>query len=555
MSKKLIPLFLLALGLLTWITPVTADVITGSVEKQPLNISAISMFLLFVIFTLFITWYAANRTRSRDDFYTAGSGIPAWQNGTAIAGDWMSASSFLGITSAIYIYGFDALLLIVCIMAGWPIMLFLISERLRNLGRFTFIDVVAYRLEERPIRIVATLGSLSCTMFYMIGQIVGAGKLIQLLFGLDYIYAVISVNVLMIIYVAFGGMLAATWIQFIKAILLVIGGTAIAWLLLTEFDFSLNSILTSAVETHPDKLEVLSPGGWMDDPLAYISLGLSGLFGVIGMPHILMRLFTVKDARAARKSAFYAISIMGYFYMLVVIIGFGSILFLQNNPSYYNEAGELIGGVNMVALHITHLLGGNLLLGFMAAVTFATILAVISGLTVSAAANISHDLFAQIIYKDKLSEKKEINISRIAVLSMGVLSIVLGILFEHTNVAFIVSLSLVIAGSVNAPILIASLYWKGLTTRGAVIGSAIGLVSSVILTILGPNVMVTGLGFSEAIFPYAYATIVSMPLAFAGLWYFSVTDKSAQSEIEKDSFNDQYLKSETGLDIAAPSVH
>lgn len=532
-----------------------AETIAGPVEKQPLNITAILLFLAFVLTTLGITRWAAHRTRSNADFYTAGGGIPPWQNGVAISGDFLSAATLLGITGALFNIGFDALMLIMGTMCAWPIILFLVSERLRNLGRFTFVDVVSCRLSSHYVRIIAALGSFAVVIFYLIAQIVGAGKLIQLLFGLDYIYAVIGVSLLMVTYVSFGGMLATTWVQFIKAILLISGGSIMALLLLAEFDFSVDNLLRSAAETHDLGPRIFAPGNWLQQPLAVVSLALTSLFGFIGLPHILMRLFTVKDASAARKSSFYAIGIMGYFYILVVFLGFGVIPLLKQNPEYYDLAGNLLGGQNMVALHLSHTLGGDVLLGFMSAVTFATILAVVAGLTLAGAASIAHDLYAKVIARGKPHGATEMKISKISVWSLGLVSILLALAFEGQNVVFVATLSLAIAGSVNAPILILVMYWKGLTSRGAIAGGAVGLISSILLIVAGPAVMVEVLGFDRPVFPYHYPTIVSMPLAFIAAWLFSVSDKSRRAKAERADFDAQFIRSETGMGIAGASGH
>ncbi len=529
--------------------------IEGAVEKQPLNITAIIMFLIFVGATLGITWWAARQTKTKDDFYAAGGGIKPWQNGTAIAGDFMSAATFLGITGAIYGLGFDALVLAVGVMAAWPVILFLIAERLRNLGSFTFIDVVSYRLEKKPIRIISAIGSLSVVIFYLIAQMVGAGKLIQLLFGLDYVYAVILVSFLMICYVSFGGMLATTWVQLIKAILLLIGGTFIAFMVMKNFNFSFEAVLTSATEAHPKGNAILAPGLWLQGPVAIISIALTMMFGIMGLPHILMRFFTVKDAKDARKSVFVATTLMGYFYILIIIIGYGAMTFVMNNPDYHDAAGKVLGGGNMVALHLTHYMGGNLMLGFMSAVAFATILAVVAGLTLAGAATIAHDLYAKTYKTGPTSSAEEIKVSRIATFVLGGISVVLGIAFEHQNVAFVASLALAIAASVNFPVLIMSMYWRGMTTKGAVVGGAVGLVLSIGLIILGPGVWVAVMGNAEPIYPHVYPTFYSMPLAFIAIWVFSLLDKSQQAEKEIARFDEQYVRSETGIGISGASKH
>ena len=523
--------------------------------KQPVNVAAIVTFVLFVLSTLLITWWAARRTHSRKEFYVAGGGISAWQNGIAISGDFMSAATFLGLTSLLFFAGTDGLMLAVGAVASWPVILFLIAERLRNLGRYTFIDVISFRLAQRPITLVAALGSLATVIFYLISQLVGAGKLIQLLFGLDYIWAVSGISALMIAYVTFGGMLATTWVQIIKAFLLVIGGTLIALLMLQHYRFDLNAVFHSAVITHPRGWNLIAPGGWLDDPVSVISLGLTALLGFMGLPHILMRIFTVKDAKTARKSAFYAISIIGYFNLLMLIVGFGAVSLIMFNPDYQTAVGDLTGGRNMVVLHTAHYLGGDILLGFVSAVAFATILAVVSGLTISAAATIAHDLYAKSIKQGRASEKSELLVSRCAVIGIGILAILFGIAFEHQNVIFITNMALAVAGSANAPILLLSMYWQGLTTRGAIYGCLAGLVSSVVLIILGPQVWVDVIGMEKSLFPYVYPTIVSAPLAFVTAWLLSMTDKSARADKEREAFAEQYIRSETGIGTSEAASH
>ena len=555
MNNKLIKIVLSLIALSSVSALFAAGAIEGAVEKQPLNMTAIMMFVAFVLATLGITWWAASKTNNKNDFYTAGGNIKPWQNGTAIAGDFMSAATFLGITGAIYGFGFDALVLAVGVMAAWPVILFLIAERLRNLGSYTFIDVVSYRLKKRPIRIISSIGSLSVVVFYLIAQMVGAGKLIQLLFGLDYIYAVVLVSFLMMMYVSFGGMLATTWVQLIKAILLLIGGTMISFLILKSFDFNFNAMLASATTIHPKGVDILAPGLWLKNPVSTMSIALTMMFGIMGLPHILMRFFTVKDASDARKSVFVATTLMGYFYILIIIIGYGAITFVMGNPDYHDAAGKILGGGNMVALHVTHFMGGDWMLGFMSAVAFATILAVVAGLTLAGAATIAHDLYAKTFAKGEVSSEQEMKVSRIATFAIGGVAVVLGIAFEYQNVAFVAALALAIAASVNFPILIMSMYWSKMTTKGAIAGGVLGLISSIGLIILGPGVWVKVLGNADPIFPHVYPTFYSMPLAFFAIWFFSFIDKSPQAEKEKALFAEQFVRSETGIGISKASNH
>ena len=516
---------------------------------------SITMFIIFVAITLYITYWAAKRTQTVKGFYTAGGNISGLQNGLAISGDFMSAASFLGISGLVFLTGFDGLIYSIGFLIGWPIILLLIAEPLRNLGQYSFADVVSFRLQQKPIRILAACGSLSTVILYLIAQMVGAGKLIELLFNLPYEYAVIVVGGLMILYVTFGGMLATTWVQIIKAILLLSGATLIAFLVLAQFDFNFNTLFAEAANTHTKGLAIMSPGGLISDPISAISLGLALMFGTAGLPHILMRFFTVPDAIQARKSVAYATGFIGYFYILTFIIGFGAIILVSKNPQYLTELGELIGNNNMAAIHLSHAVGGDILLGFISAVAFATILAVVSGLTLAGASAISHDLYANAFLAGRNNEKKEMKVSKLATIFLGVLAVFLGILFEEQNVAFMVGLAFAIAATTNFPILILSIYWKNLTTRGAVIGGSAGLFIVILLVILGPVVWVDIFGNSEAIFPYKYPALFSMIVTFVGIWFFSNIDKSKNSSAEKKLFESQYFRSQTGVGINKPNAH
>ncbi|KGM07162.1 Acetate permease ActP (cation/acetate symporter) [Methylophaga thiooxydans] len=524
-----------------------ADAIDGAVEKQALNLPAVIMFLLFVAATLMITYWAAKRTRSTSDYYAAGGGITGLQNGLAIAGDYMSAASFLGISGLVYLSGYDGLIYSIGFLIGWPLILFLIAERLRNLGRYTFADVASYRLQQLPIRTLSAFGALAVVALYLIAQMVGAGKLIQLLFGLPYEFAVVVVGVLMVLYVTFGGMIATTWVQIIKAVLLLSGATFIAIMVLKHVGFDMNVLFEQAIAVHDKGSQIMAPGGLVTDPISAISLGVALIFGTAGLPHILMRFFTVADAKQARRSVFFATGFIGYFYILTFIIGFGAIVLLTNNPDFFNSEGLLIGGDNMAAIHLSQAVGGDMFLGFISAVAFATILAVVSGLTLAGASAISHDLYASVIKKGQVTGKDEIRVSRIATLVLGLVAIVLGILFEQQNVAFMVGLAFAIAASANFPILFLSMYWQKLTTRGALIGGFAGLTTAIVLVILGPIVWVDILGNAEAIFPYKYPALFSVITAFVLIWLFSVTDKSEQGKQERALFEHQFIRSQTGI--------
>ncbi|HGM5492791.1 TPA: cation/acetate symporter ActP [Serratia fonticola] len=532
-----------------------ADALTGAVQRQPLNIQAIIMFVLFVGATLYITYWASKRTRSRGDYYTAGGRITGLQNGLAIAGDFMSAASFLGISALVYTSGYDGLIYSIGFLIGWPIILFLIAERLRNLGRYTFADVASYRLKQKPIRSLSACGSLVVVALYLIAQMVGAGKLIQLLFGLNYHVAVVLVGILMVLYVLFGGMLATTWVQIIKAVLLLAGASFMALMVMKSVNFDFNTLFAEAVKVHPKGIAIMSPGGLVSDPISALSLGLALMFGTAGLPHILMRFFTVSDAKEARKSVFYATGFIGYFYILTFIIGFGAILLVSSNPAFKDASGALLGGTNMAAVHLANAVGGNFFLGFISAVAFATILAVVAGLTLAGASAVSHDLYACVIKDGKATERNELKVSKITVVLLGVVAIALGILFEKQNIAFMVGLAFSIAASCNFPIIILSMYWSRLTTRGAMIGGWLGLLTAVILMILGPTIWVQILGHAKPIYPYEYPALFSMLVAFIGTWFFSVTDNSLVGQQERVKFRSQFVRSQTGLGISQGSAH
>ncbi|MBT6356421.1 MAG: cation acetate symporter [Nitrosomonadales bacterium] len=519
------------------------------------NYIAIIMFILFVTVTLFITYLASKKSSTADGFYTAGGNITGLQNGLAISGDFMSAASFLGISGLVYLTGFDGLIYSIGFLIGWPIILLLIAEPLRNLGKYSFADVVSFRLSQRPIRILAACGSLSTVILYLIAQMVGAGKLIEILFGLPYYSAVMIVGGLMILYVTFGGMLATTWVQIIKAILLLFGATTIAILVLFQFNFDINLFFNEATNIHKKGVSILSPGGLISDPISAVSLGLALMFGTAGLPHILMRFFTVSDANQARKSVAYATGFIGYFYLLTFIIGFGAIILISNNPSYLDGSNTLIGGNNMAAIHLAHAVGGDILLGFISAVAFATILAVVSGLTLAGASAISHDLYANAFFKGKQTEKSEMFVSKIATIFLGILSIYLGIIFQDQNVAFMVGLAFAIAASANFPLLLLSIYWKKLTTKGAVVGGSLGLLSAITFVILGPVVWVDILGNTTPIFPYKYPALFSMSITFLIIWIISSLDKSKQGVSEIKSFDAQYFRSQTGIGIDTKISH
>lgn len=541
---------------------VYADALTGEVRRQPTNTTAIVMFFVFVALTLYITYWAAKKNKSTKDFYTAGGGISGFQNGLAIAGDYMSAASFLGISAMVYTTGYDGLIYSMGFLVGWPLVLFLIAERLRNLGKFTFADVASYRFAQKPIRVMAASGTLLVVLFYLIAQMVGAGKLIELLFGLDYLWAVVIVGVLMVLYVLFGGMLATTWVQIIKAVMLLGGATFMAFMVLKAAGFSPEAMFRKAVEVHPKGAAIMSPGGLVANPIDALSLGIALMFGTAGLPHILMRFFTVKDAREARKSVFVATGFIGYFYILTFVIGFGAIMLLTDNPRFFETVVkdgrpvvDLIGGANMAAVHLADAVGGHLFLGFISAVAFATILAVVAGLTLSGASAVSHDLYSSVIKKGRATQRQEMLVSRITVVVLGLAAILLGVIFENQNVAYMVGLAFALAASSNFPILFLSMFWKGLTTRGALWGGFSGLIVAMLLIVLGPTVWVSVLHFDKPVFPYGSPALFTIPLAFIVAYAVSKLDNSARAQIDRAAFDAQYVRSMTGIGAAQANDH
>jgi len=558
----------------------------GQAEKQATNWTAIIMFGAFVAGTMFITKWAASKTKSAADFYTAGGGITGFQNGLAIAGDYMSAASFLGISAAVMANGYDGLIYSIGFLVGWPVITFLMAERLRNLGKFTFADVAGYRFAQTPIRAFAATSTLIVVAFYLIAQMVGAGQLIKLLFGLEYWMAVVIVGALMMVYVLFGGMTATTWVQIIKAVLLLCGASFMAFMVLAQFGFSPEAMFAKAVEVKTmlaskallaeavkagadpatadvtaaaaaKGLSIMGPGSFVKDPISAISFGMALMFGTAGLPHILMRFFTVPSAKEARKSVFWATTWIGYFYILTFIIGFGAITFVLTNPQFLDAKGALQGGGNMAAIHLANAVGGNVFLGFISAVAFATILAVVAGLTLSGASAVSHDLYATVFKKGNADSAAELRVSRITTIGLGLVAVILGIAFEKQNIAFMVSLAFAIAASANFPVLFMAVLWKNCTTRGAVLGGFLGLASSVILTVVSPSIWeaVMGNPKGSALFPYTSPCLFSMTLGFVGIWLFSILDSSEQAKKERALFADQEVRSETGVGAAGASGH
>src|SRR5450830_20507 len=520
----------------------------GEAAKQATNWTAIIMFAAFVAGTLWITKWAAAKTKSASDFYTAGGGITGFQNGLAIAGDYMSAASFLGISAMVMGAGYDGIIYSIGFLVGWPIITFLMAERLRNLGKFTFADVAGYRFQQTPIRAFAASGTL----------------------------AVVIVGALMMVYVLFGGMTATTWVQIIKACMLLAGVSFMAFMVLAKYGFSPEALFAEGVKVKaaiaanagksPEEaakigLSVMGPGGFIKDPISAISFGMALMFGTAGLPHILMRFFTVPDAKEARKSVLWATTWIGYFYVLIFIIGFGAITLVLTNPEMADVAKGVIKGgagtANMAAVLVAKSVGGDVFYGFISAVAFATILAVVAGLTLSGASAVSHDLYATVFKNGKADSASELKVSRLTTIALGIVAVVLGIAFEKQNIAFMVSLAFAIAASANFPVLFLSVLWKDCTTKGAVIGGFLGLISSVGLTIVSPSVWEATLGYPKgsAWFPYSSPALFSMAIGFFGVWLFSVLDRSAQATKERAAFASQQVRSETGLGASGASGH
>jgi len=514
------------------------------------NTQAIAFFLALVALTLYITYWAARRTRSAKDFYAAGGDLKAWQNGLAIAGDTIPAGAFLGLSGLVFGAGFDGLLYAAGYAVAYPVVVILFADRMRNLGRYTFADVVSYRLSPTPIRLFAAISTLTIAVFFLVAQMVGAGALVQLLFGLDYVYAVCAVGGLMVCYVLFGGMMATTWVQIVKAVLMLTSGVAMSLLVLSRFGWSYDALLEQAIALHPKGIALLAPTTTAASPLSTLSLGIAMFVGSAGLPHLIMRVFTVPDARTARNSMFIGVLCICSFFALISVIGVGAVALVAGNPDYVLPKGALRGGGNMVAVHLSHALGGDLMLGFVAAVAFATILAVVAGLTLSGAAAVSHDIYGSIMRRGQVNERTEVLVSRGATLVLGVLAVVLGIAFQGQNIAYMIGLVIGIAAASNFPLLLLSLYWKGLTTWGAVLGGSTGLVLSVVLTVLGPSVWVKTLGHATPIFPLDPPTLVSLPAALFVCVAVSLFDRSRRAALDRAGYVGQSRRMR-GLPIAA----
>ena len=511
----------------TLLAAASAEAVKQDIGK--IGPTAIAFFFVFIALSLGITYWAARRTHNTSDFYVAGSNISGLQNGFALAGDFMSAASFLGIAGKVALSGFDGLLYSTGFLVGWPLVLFLIASSLRAIGKYTFADVVAYRLSHRPVRIAAAVGTIAVVLFYLIAQMVGAGQLIHLLFGLPFEGSIVIVGVVMMVYVLFGGMIATTWVQIIKAALLLGGATLMVVLVLSKFGFNpLNLFAAAAQQYNHGDINVLGPG--KHNPLDDLSLGLSLMIGTAGLPHILMRFYTVPDAAQARKSAFYATGLIAFFYLLTFVLGFGAMVLVGPKLiTSFDKAG------NMAAPLLAGVIGGEPMLGFIAAVAFATILAVVAGLTLSGASALSHDLWVHVVRHGEAPESEQLRVARYATLFFGVAAVGLGIAFKTVNVAFMVGLAFAIAASANFPALFLSIFWRRFTTAGAVASMWVGTISAVTLIVLSPSVWVTVFHHKEAIFPLGSPGLITIPLSFAVAVVVSLVtpEQGAQARFEE----------------------
>jgi len=523
---------------------------------------ALLMFLLFVAITLVITYWAARRSKGAAAFFTASRRITGWQNGVAVAGDYMSAASFLGIAGLIAFFGYDGFMFSVGWLVAYLTVLLVVAEPLRNAGKYTMADVLAYRLSPRPVRAMASLSTLTVSTFYMIAQMVGAGALVTLLLGsyVNYQIAVISVGVLMIIYVVFGGMLATTWVQIIKAILLMAGTILLSLMVLSHFGWSLADFFNAVTRvTYHDKGELvtknfLQPGlrytAANHGALDLISLGMALVFGTAGLPHILVRFYTVPDAKTARISVVWAMILIGSFYIMTTFLGFGAATIVGRDHIASH------GGNNMSAPLLAQALGGDIFFAFIAAIAFATILAVVAGLTISASTSFAHDFYTNVLHKGvERAPGEEVRVARITAFFVGAVAIGIAILLgKDANVAFLVALAFAVAASANLPVIVLSIFWKRFNTTGAVTGLAVGLISSIVLIMISPSIMkVDPAGTAAAarhliqrppIFPLENPGILSIPLGFLGAILGTFFRREPRAEAR---FAELVVRANTGL--------
>jgi len=524
-----------------------------------INLEALAIFAVVLGITLGITYWASQRVTGTEGFWAAGRSITGFQNGLAISGDYLSAASFLGIAGLIFIFGFDGFLYSVGFLVAFLTVMFLLAERMRNSGKYTIADVLSFRLRERPARSAAALGTLSVVAFYLIAQMVGAGVLIQALVGIKFWLAVLLTGTFMLCYVIFGGMLATTWVQIIKACLLMVGILVMSLFVLERVGFNPIELFNEAErQTTSESTFSLGPGTFLKTPLDTLSLGMALVLGTAGLPHILMRFFTVPDGKAARSSVVWAMFIIGGFYILTTFIGFGARAILGQdgveaagtggNLAAPNLAEELGGGAGTF--------GGDLFLAVIAAVAFATILAVVAGLVLSASGAVAHDIWSNVIRKGRDSEHEEILVARIAAVSIGAIAMAIAIAGgEGLNVSFMVGLAFAVAASANFPALVLALSWKRFNTTGAVTGVLTGVVSSIGLVIISPIVWTGPPGEADTgLFTWYDLNnpgLISIPLGFLGCFLGTVLSKERGAE---RSFQELYVRSETGLGAEGSTV-
>jgi cation/acetate symporter len=513
------------------------------------NELALSIFGVVVALTLFVTYLASKRVTNATEFWAAGRGLTGVQNGFAIAGDYMSAASFLGIAGLIFLFGFDGFLYSVGFLVAFLTVLFLLGERMRNSGKYTIADVLSFRMKERPARSAAALGTLAVAGFYLIAQMVGAGVLIQALVGIDFTLSVILTGAFMIVYIVMGGMLATSWVQIIKAVLLMTATIVLTLFVLGEVGWNPINLFTEARAESPEGQKYLEPGLFLSSPIDTVSLGLALVLGTAGLPHILMRFFTVPDAKAARGSVMWAVVLIGAFYVMTTALGFGARAILGGG------AEEAVGsGGNLAAPLLAEevgggagTVGGDLFLAIIAAVAFATILAVVAGLVISASGAVAHDVWSNVVRHGKDSEKEEIWVAKIAAVGIGAIAIAIAVIGgEGLNVSFMVGLAFAVAASAIFPALLLALSWRRFNTTGAISGVLVGVVSSIALVIISPTVWpgADSEGGALGFYDLANPGIVSIPLGFIGCWLGTVLSRE---EMAERSFDELWVRSETGL--------
>jgi len=507
-----------------------------------MNVTAFILFLAIVAITLWITFWAAKRTKSTSEFYTAGGGLTGWQNGLAIAGDYMSAASFLGIAGMVALAGFDGFFYSIGFLVAYLVVLYLVAEPMRNLGKYTMADMIAARFDNKKVRGVAALNTITISIFYMIAQLVGAGALIKLLLNLDYTTSVLIVGVLMTVYVVFGGMTATSWVQIVKAVLLMGGTLIISLIVFAKFGFSVTNMFEQVKTATPLGENFLNPGNKFKNSLDTISLNLALVLGTAGLPHILIRFFTVKDSQTARKSVVYATWIIGSFYVMTIFLGFGAAAFVGTDAILAQDKGG-----NMAAPLLAEAIGGDFLFAFVSAVAFATILAVVAGLVLTAASAFAHDFYSHIVRKGNATEKEQMKMAKWASVGVSVISIILALFAQKLNVAFLVALAFAVAASANLPVIIFTIFWRRFNTTGAVTGMLVGLFSALFLVAISPNVWSPEAGkailVGDPLISLTNPGIISIPLGFIAAYLGTLFS----SKREDAKYEEILVRANTGI--------